>query len=158
MHPAAERDTYRALFERRVTAGGSRRRLPDGSQIHAVTADGTRVPVEISAETVELGDRTVVFGVFRDVSDQLEYERALTELNEATVDLFTAETPAVVAERVVETVRAVIEPAAAKVYLADETEGVLRQAAHAAGPDLAANAGGQAIVQPGDHVAWRAFA
>lgn len=158
LHPAAESDTYQGLFERGVTAGGSRRRLPDGSQIHAVTADGTRVPVEISAETVELADRTVIFGVFRDVSDQLEYERAMTELNEATGDLFTAETPAVVAERIVETVRAVLEPAAASVYLADETEGVLRQAAHAAGLDLAATASGPAVVQPCDHVAWRAFA
>lgn len=157
LHPAADRDDYRAVFERGVSEGGSLRRHPDGSQVYAVTADGTQVPVEITGETVELADRTVIVGVFRDLSDQLEYERALRELNEATAVLFTAETPTHVGECVAQTVGSVLEPAAASVYLADETEGVLRRTARAVSAGTDGAVSGPTVVHPGEHVAWRAF-
>jgi PAS domain S-box-containing protein len=71
LHPEAEAERYRDLFERHVSEGGTKRRLPDGSPIYAVTADGERIPVEISVETIELDGEAVIYGVFRDISDGL---------------------------------------------------------------------------------------
>ncbi len=76
LHPAEERQRYAELFAR---AGGRERRsrFDDGDQLHVERADGTKLPVEISANTVELGDRTIIQGVFRDITDQRRREREL---------------------------------------------------------------------------------
>ena len=76
LHPAEERQRYVELFAR---AGGRehRSRFDDGDQLHVERADGTTIPVEISVNTVELGDRTVIQGVFRDITDQRRREREL---------------------------------------------------------------------------------
>ncbi|WP_136718468.1 PAS domain S-box protein [Halorientalis salina] len=59
----------------RSQTGKTKRRLPDGSHITVVTADGDRVPVEISVATVSLSDESVIYGIFRDISEQVERER-----------------------------------------------------------------------------------
>jgi PAS domain S-box-containing protein len=41
------------------------------------TANGDRIPVEVSAQVTRLNDRQVVIGVFRDVSARREYEKEL---------------------------------------------------------------------------------
>ena len=77
LHPPEQTDLYREFFNEHIESGGSKRRLPDGSQLTVVTASGDRVPVEISATTVSLSDGPVTYGIFRDISEQLERERAL---------------------------------------------------------------------------------
>lgn len=78
LHPSGESDRYRQLFEEHVDRGRAVfSRFPDGSDILVETVDGDRIPVEINAQVFELGDRRLITGVFRDVSDQREYERRL---------------------------------------------------------------------------------
>jgi PAS domain S-box-containing protein len=156
LHPETETGRYRDLFERHVDDGGAKRRLPDGSPIYAVTGDGDRIPVEISVETIELERETVIYGVFRDISDQLTYQRALTGINEATRNLFEGELPDVVAEPVVETVTEILDVTGAAVYLVDEDGGALRPAAF--GPPGAADLiGDHPVFEPGESVAWQVF-
>lgn len=156
LHPEGETEHYRGLFERHVSDGGTKRRLSDGSPIYAVTADGDRVPVEISVEIIEPERETVIYGVFRDVSDQLAYERALTGINEAARDLFKGKLPSEVADVTVETVTNILDPTGAVVYLADEGTGTLRPAAY--GPPEATDLIGEPpVFEPADSIAWRAF-
>ncbi|WP_135662137.1 PAS domain S-box protein [Halorhabdus rudnickae] len=77
LHPAEQTDLYQQFFDEHLESGGSKRRLPDGSHTAIVTADGDRIPIEISASTVSLSDRSVIYGIFRDISEQIEREQAL---------------------------------------------------------------------------------
>jgi len=156
LHPEEEVERYRDLFERHVSESGTKRRLPDGSPIYAVTSDGDRIPVEISVETIGLERGTVIYGVFRDVSDQLAYEQALAGINEATRDLFRGELPSEVAEAVVETVTEILDPTGAVVYLVDEEAGALRPAAY--GPPEAVDLIGEPpLFEPAESIAWQVF-
>lgn len=83
LHPPGEGEAYRELFKSHIETEGARRRLDNGSQIFAVTADGERVPVEINAKTMDLPDGQAIFGIFRDISDQVERERELRVFKKA---------------------------------------------------------------------------
>lgn len=157
LHPPADADAYRALFEEHVEAGGTLRELPDGSQMYAVTENGDKIPVEISVQTIELADGTVVYGIFRDISEQLEYERTLTQLNETARDLFEAESTQEIGQRIVETVTDVLDLAGAGFHLFDEGEGVLRPTAYSPESQLEALFGELPTFEPGEGVAWEAF-
>ncbi|MEF8783849.1 MAG: GAF domain-containing protein [Haloarculaceae archaeon] len=157
LHPDGEADAYRQLFEDHIAEGGCRRRFEDGSQICATTADGRRVPVEISAEAVEIGGETVICGIFHDVSEQLEYERALTSLNGATRDLFVAEDPAEIGQETVETVASVLNRVGAAMFLVDETEVALRPVADKLPPDIEEHRSDLSAFEPGESVAWQVF-
>ena len=52
-------------------------RLPNGDDILVVTADGERVPVEVSAQRVDSAGNDVVLAMLRDVAERREYEREL---------------------------------------------------------------------------------
>ncbi|WP_276412952.1 PAS domain S-box protein [Haloarcula halobia] len=156
LHPSDEVDRYRDLFETAIEEGERKRRLSNGDPIYAVTADGDRVPVEISVETIELDEETVIYGVFRDISEQLAYERALTGLHETTPTLFEAETRSAVCQQVVETVTDVLDLDGATVYLIDERDGVLRPVAHASSSDQADTID-PPVFEPGESIAWRVF-
>lgn len=156
LHPDGQAAAYRDLFENHVEAGGTRRRLPDGSQLYAVAADGTEIPVEISVETIEFEERPVVYGIFRDVSDQLAYERTLTGLNYAARDLLAAESWDDVARTTVDAVTERLELPGATCYRFDEDGGVLRPVAHTA-PDETAEADDLPALPAGETAAWEAF-
>jgi PAS domain S-box-containing protein len=79
LHPSEQAERYQQFLTEHVEPGGTKRRLPDGSRTKIVTDNGDRVPVEISATTVSLPDRPVTYGIFRDVSEQVERERELAE-------------------------------------------------------------------------------
>jgi len=54
-----------------------RSRFENGDDILVVTADGERVPVEVSAQRVDVAGEGVVLAMLRDVSERREYEREL---------------------------------------------------------------------------------
>ncbi|RLM59797.1 PAS domain S-box protein [Halobellus sp. Atlit-31R] len=135
LHPAADAARYEELFGAHVRTGGTRRSLPDGEQIHVVDADGDATPVEISVATVESGgeastDETLIHGIFRDISDQVWYERTLEELHENARDLVRAETEAEVAESIVETAVETIRRDVVVVYRFDADAEQLRPIAY----------------------------
>jgi len=78
LHPPEDREKYRELFERHVETGQSIfNRLPSGDLIYVQTGDGERIPVEINAKLIEMGDRRLFQGNFRDISDRIERNRSL---------------------------------------------------------------------------------
>jgi len=102
LHPSGEVEKYRSLFETAIeeakAEGMSFRQLEDGSQIYVETDSGERVPVEISATTVDLsgeqetgnpetGNREpprqetgkVFVGIFRDITERKRKTQRLKE-------------------------------------------------------------------------------
>jgi PAS domain S-box-containing protein len=125
LHPPADRERAQELFARHVEVGGRSSELPGGGQVYAVTADGTKVPVEISAETIELGDDTLIHGIFRDITEQKRHEQLRTTLNESAGDLLHAETPADVCRYLVEVALDVFGLTDAIAYRFEEETGEL---------------------------------
>jgi PAS domain S-box-containing protein len=85
LHPEGDAELYREAFERSVGRSGMISELPNGAQPQLRTADGGTVPVEINADTVQLPRGSVMYGVFRDISERKEREREL-ELKERAMD------------------------------------------------------------------------
>lgn len=77
LHPPEEKDHYRKLFQEHVTKGHG---LLSGIDI--IRQDGARVPVEIRAGVTDLGDRKVIQGIFRDVTQRLQLENELKRVNQ----------------------------------------------------------------------------
>lgn len=155
LHPPDRAAEYRQLFAEHVEGGGVRRKLSDGSQIYVVTADGDEVPVEISATAVSLEDQDVIFGVFRDITDQLEYERALTALNKQTGQLLRAETTADIGHEVIAAATGILDLPAVVCYRFDQGLSVLEPLSHSAA--FEAEFGEPEPVEPGDGTIWQAF-
>jgi PAS domain S-box-containing protein len=85
-HPGDRTDRYWAEFERFLsTAEGTMGYFSDGSPLYIQHRDGTLVPVEISASSVELDGEEYVQGILRDVGDRREREREL-RLKDRAID------------------------------------------------------------------------
>ncbi|AZH24383.1 sensor histidine kinase [Haloplanus aerogenes] len=83
LHPDENRDQYAELFEGHVAADEAvETKLPDGSDIHVVTAEGEHVPVEINASRFAYRDDPRFIGVFRDISDRRVREQELRKRTE----------------------------------------------------------------------------
>jgi PAS domain S-box-containing protein len=88
LHPDGEAGRYRQLFEevcRRSARTGEPEtidRFEDGSPTYVQSDAGEKVPVEISATTIELWGDRLILGIFRDVTEQRRREEALREAKE----------------------------------------------------------------------------
>lgn len=67
LHPADEREYYEQIFEDHARSSGI---IHDDREITIVHADGTEIPVEISAAPLELQNRHLVQGIFRDLRER----------------------------------------------------------------------------------------
>jgi len=68
LHPPEDEGLYETLFRERLESGaGMVSKHADGSQVNICTADGERIPVEISSQVIELEDERLVQSVIRDV-------------------------------------------------------------------------------------------
>ncbi len=63
LHPAEERERYSRIFREHVRTGQG-----INEEFWVQRRDGRRIPVQVSANTLRLGDREVLQGVFRDTS------------------------------------------------------------------------------------------
>jgi len=121
------------------------------------TADGREVPCQdhIALLPFEEAFRGSV-GTIRDVSDQVEREATLNELLTRTQELMVAETPAAVADTVVETVTEALGFERAMVRWYDDETGQLVPAATS--ERLAAETDPREPIAPGDGLVGEAFA
>lgn len=91
LHPPDERERAGELFgEATNGSGGAWREYPDGSQIHTVTSTGETVPVEVTVNTFSLPDGNVSYGIFRDITEQIEREREIIEQKRRYESLFNS--------------------------------------------------------------------
>ena len=125
LHPAGDEQLYGQLFEEHAVDGGAKRFLPDGSQIYLATTGGQKVPVEISVAKTTITGEEVMYGVFRDVSEQIEYEQTVAGLYKGTEALFDAESVEGITSAVIDTVTEILGVGYSAVYLYNEEEGVL---------------------------------
>ncbi|MFB6151879.1 MAG: PAS domain S-box protein [Haloarculaceae archaeon] len=120
------------------------------------TADGSELPIETVFSVYQFADGSYgQVGVFRDISDRIWFEEALTALHDSTRDLLHTETRAAVCDLVVRTATDVVDLSAAVVYLFDRDENLLRPAATAT--DAAETVEDTDPVGAGGGVPWEAF-
>jgi PAS domain S-box-containing protein len=108
LHPTAQREQYRQLFDRVGDAVSWIDRFPDDTPLTICRSDGTEVPIEIGAERVVLGDHPFVQAIVRDISEQRRRECRLRTLHEASRELLSAADRTAVAEIAVEAARDVL--------------------------------------------------
>ncbi len=76
LHPVEDRDRYEKLFKEQITMHGGC--IVD--DVYAQHRDGRKIPVEISTNVMQMGDRAVVQGIFRDISRRKGVESELMRL------------------------------------------------------------------------------
>ncbi|MDL5361146.1 PAS domain S-box protein [Halalkalicoccus sp. NIPERK01] len=67
LHPSDDREYYERVFAEHAGSSGV---IHDKRELSVVHADGHEIPVEISAASLELGDRRLVQGIFRDLRER----------------------------------------------------------------------------------------
>ena len=77
IHPPELAEKYKQLFQDHIQKG-----IVIDEDIIVQRADGTQVPIDISASVVKLADKTIIQGIFRNVSERLRMARALKESEE----------------------------------------------------------------------------
>lgn len=155
LHPEGDAAKYREMFERHVEEGGTFGTLPDGSPAYVETGDGSRVPVEISAEVVEVSGTTLVFGIFRDVSAKRQYEHGLATLHETSQGLHQATSADGVRQRIVESGFGLLDVAEIAIYTLDERDSELCRTACEARTDPPRT---PSCVGADDEAWWEVFA
>jgi RNA polymerase sigma factor (sigma-70 family) len=105
---------------------------------------------------VHLEERTLIHGIFRDVSDRKRYEDSLEELNRAARTFLEAETVYDVAQTVVDVAAEGLDIADVAVYRYDEEEGLLVPASSS--DSLEAEVGELPVMAPGESITWRVYA
>lgn len=97
-YDADDETKYVELFYWFVENEGTRSRFDDGSQVTLTRQDGTVVPVEISANIVEIDGEERLLALFRDISERLEREADLRlfrrVIEEATIGVTIADATA----------------------------------------------------------------
>ena len=77
LQPSNNHEQYEGLLERLAATGDTTRSLSRGDQLELQTADRGRVPIEISAGTVELAGSCYIQGVVREITDRVQREQEL---------------------------------------------------------------------------------
>lgn len=78
LHPADRLEDYRSLFEQTVESEILRAStLADGTQIYLLGGDGTEIPVELHARTIDVEGKPWVYTIARDITRRYERERQL---------------------------------------------------------------------------------
>ena len=77
LHPEGEAEEYKALFHEHVANVDTSR-----EDMLVQRADGTQVPVDISANLVELDGKPIIQGVFRDITGRKKAQQAIRESEE----------------------------------------------------------------------------
>ncbi len=81
LHPPGREDASRRIFGQHSLSEGET--VNSGPEEHyALRADGSEVPIEITAKTIKIKGRKILQGFFRDVSARREAEKALRESEE----------------------------------------------------------------------------
>jgi len=83
LHPPEEAERYQAIFRNHIKAGTA-----ISEEIFVQRPGGERIPVEISASLVRWDDRTVVLGIFRDLSERRGAEKAIETFKTRFLSLY----------------------------------------------------------------------
>jgi two-component system NtrC family sensor kinase len=87
IHPLEMVEQYKQLFRNHVEKGAA-----VTEDLIVQCADGSRVPVDISASVFELGGKRIIQGVFRDTTERKQAEEALRQSREQLRKMFESVT------------------------------------------------------------------
>ncbi len=79
LHPSSDHEKYQQIFKK-VALGEMK---PYDEEIYVIHKDGHSIPVEISSNQFMLGDKKVIQGIFRDVSERYQAEEQIRILSRA---------------------------------------------------------------------------
>jgi PAS domain S-box-containing protein len=85
LNPPEMAEKYSRSFMEQLQKG-----FAAGGEIIVVKADGTRIPVDISASIIKLQGKTVILGIFHDISERARMTQALKESEENISKAFRA--------------------------------------------------------------------
>jgi len=77
LYPSENMAAKENAFKKHVQEGA-----PPPSDLHFLHADGHRIPVEVSANMIEIGEQPFLLAIFRDVTKRRRYEEKLIEARE----------------------------------------------------------------------------
>ncbi len=77
LHPAEGKEFYAGHFRRHTERGSS-----EESEAEVISISGQRIPVMISATLFKIGNKEIIQGIFRDISNLKQAEKALRESEE----------------------------------------------------------------------------
>jgi PAS domain S-box-containing protein len=77
LHPSEEADRYRNIFKEYIREN-SKEILMDLFVVHK---SGRKIPVDISANIIEIGGKRIIQGIFRDATERKKSEEALQQSN-----------------------------------------------------------------------------
>lgn len=72
LHPSDETEKYIELFRKLAS-----QITPPDVAYHVLHKEGYRIPVEISTSVMELGDKRIIQGIFRDIRERLKMEEEI---------------------------------------------------------------------------------
>lgn len=157
IYPDQKRDVYEESFRRAVQQGGTFRNLTDGSPYQLKTKGGEMVPVQVSITTVTLDGRDIAYGILRDITEERQYQRRLSTLNEITQKLSTAETKQTVQQTAADTLADILAVSTVAFYRFDDDDWELRPVVAANTTVSAADYSSLPVIDPGGGVEWTAL-
>jgi PAS domain S-box-containing protein len=156
LHPDGATERYRRYFEDHADESFTTSAFDDGSQMLVETTAGRQVPVEITSNPLALGDRTLVLGLFRDISDQRFREEAIEQLLTTSERLVSARSREAVAETAAEAAKEILGFQLNGIYLRDEEGEPLQMAAltERSRQEIGSD---QPDIPPGEGLVWEAI-
>ncbi len=77
LHPKEESEKYSKIFRKHVQKGHA-----VTETLYVVNKSGGKIPVEISANVINLGDQKIIQGSFRDITERMKFEDTLRQSQE----------------------------------------------------------------------------
>lgn len=151
IHPESQRDSCERALRRAIESDSPVEGLEGGVAIEVVDVAGARTPVSVSAASVETHEGSIVKVVYRDVSRERRYRRALEGLNDSSIHLLEADSREAVAEAVSRVGSEYLGLDTVRLYLFDEEEAVLKPVQY--GDESTP----EESIEPGESTAWKAF-
>lgn len=157
IRPTGTDELHQRGFQKAAQQEGSLRNLPDGSPCQLATQDGDAIPVEITAETVALDGRDVVYGIIRDITDERQYQQRLSTLNDITQSFSEQETKQEVKETAADILVDLLDVSTVAFYRFDEIDWELRPVVTASATDAAEDGVSLPVIEPGNGIEWTAL-
>ena len=87
LYPPSHRERYDKLFKQHVFAGA-----PIQGGLHVQNKQGAQIPVDISASLIDVGDKQLIQGIFRDATARHRYEEQLIQAKERAEEMLRLKT------------------------------------------------------------------